>query len=366
MVTRSPKTLLAPYRVESEPGKIVLLFYNIFPEYNLSTSVGLQVNGRTYCGHYKGYYLKSSLEYIYARYLDYMGIQWQYEIKTFELSTGGSYKPDFLLCDGSYVEIKGTFNYTIDLPRIKAFEQDYGVSVEILQEKDLRKLIHPTPLVYEQLKQEWKQIANGLGMDTSGENNPRYGVHASKTTKAKIASKAVSRFQDPEYKRKWMESRQKSEKVQNQTERLKQYNLQRCYQVFVTCQYCGQEFEVLFRKNKPRKFCSYHCSVNATRSKTFPENAQTIQAIANEFAKAYSQEIMTCKLNAIKPVLEPFYEQVRHQFDIQDERTLSKALLGKQTNRKEILQYFRSLVEKVLGANANEEALELEDKEPSG
>jgi hypothetical protein len=106
----------------------------------------------------------------------------------------------------------------------------------------------------------------------------------------------------------------------------------------------------LFRKHNPQKYCSYHCSINAVRSKTLPANAQAIQTMALDFAKAYPEQIMACKLNKIKPLLMPFYEQVRHQFDIQDERTLSKALLGEQTNRKQILQYFRSLAEKVLGA----------------
>lgn len=173
-------------------------------------------------------------------------------------------------------------------------------------------------------------------------------------------------MQDPNYRRKWTQARSRSEKVKQQTEQLRQYNLQRYYQVFATCQYCNQEFEVLFRKNNPQKYCSCKCSVNATRSKTSSENAQVIQAIAAEFAKNYPHEIMKCKFNKIKPLLEPFYEQVRHQFGIQDERTLSKALLGKQTDRKAILHYFRSLAEKVLGANANDEALELEDKEPLG
>ena len=99
------------------------------------------MNGRTYCGHYKGNYLKSTLEYIYARYLDYMGISWEYEVKTFYLSTGGSYKPDFVLSDGSYVEVKGGFNYKIDLPRIKSFEKEYGVTVKIIQENDLRRIV---------------------------------------------------------------------------------------------------------------------------------------------------------------------------------------------------------------------------------
>lgn len=116
-----------------------------------------------------------------------MGIQWQYEVKTYELSNGGSYKPDFLLTDGSYVEVKGSFNYETDLPRIKAFEQDYNVTVRIIQETDLRQLIRSSPFIFEHLKQEWKQIAKGLGMDTSGTNNPRYGVKASEKTKMKIA-----------------------------------------------------------------------------------------------------------------------------------------------------------------------------------
>ena len=324
------------------------------------------MNGRTYCGHYRGYYLKSSLEYIYACYLDYMGINWQYETKTFELSTGGSYKPDFLLADGSYVEIKGGFNYETDLPRIKTFERDYEVKVEILQETDLRKLIHSTPFVYEELKREWKQIANGLGMDTSGKNNPRYGVRLAETTKRKISLKAKSRFLDPDFKRKWRSARQKSEKVQKQTERLKQYNLERSYQVFVTCQLCQREFEVKFRKNNPQKYCSYKCSINATRSKTLPSNAQAIQSMALEFAKKHCSEIMACKVNRIKPLLTPFYEQVYQEFGIQDERTLSKALLGKQTNRRELISYFRKMVENLLGTNANYEALDLEDKEPLG
>ncbi|MGI0489289.1 hypothetical protein ACN4EK_28075 [Pantanalinema rosaneae CENA516] len=278
-----------------------------------------------------------------------MGIAWQYEVETFELSNGGSYKPDFLLADGSYIEIKGGFNYEIDLPRITTFEQDYGVTIEVLQEKDLRKLIHPTPFVFEQLKQEWKQMADGLGMDVSGVNIPRYGVRASETTKAKIAEKAKSRLQDPVYRMKWENARQKSDKVRQQTERLRQYNLQRYYQVFVTCQFCGKTFEVLYRKNDPQKYCSYKCSVNATRSKTTPENSEVIQMMALEFAQANPEAIRTCKLNKIKPVLQPFYDRVYSQFGIQDERTLSKALLGRQTNRKEILNYFRSLVEKVLG-----------------
>lgn len=307
------------------------------------------MNGRTYCGHYNGYYLKSTLEYIYARYLDHVGMAWEYEVQTFQLSNGGSYKPDFRLEDGSFVEIKGGFNYETDLPRVKLFETDYNARVLILQERDLRLLIRSTPFVFEHLKRDWKQLANGLGMDTSGKNNPRYGVSQSESTRSKIAEKARLRLQDPDYRQKWERSRKNSQKVRQQTERLKQYNLDRQYQVFVTCQYCGQTFEALYRKNNPPQYCSRKCSVSAVRGKTSPEVAEAIQGLALEFAKANSEAILACKLNAIRPVLQPFYEEVCQLYNIQDERTLSKALLGHQASRKAILAYFRSLVEKVLG-----------------
>ncbi|MGB3291830.1 MAG: hypothetical protein WBB01_02430 [Phormidesmis sp.] len=308
------------------------------------------MNGRTYCGHYKGYYLKSTLEYIYARYLDYTGTDWDYEVQTFELSTGGSYKPDFyLIKEGRYVEIKGGFNYKTDLPRIKVFEADHQISVQVFQEHDLRKLIRSTPFVFEQLKREWKQIAQGLGMDTSGENNPRYGVKQSALTRLKIAKKAKARLQNPEYRKKWNASRRSSEKVKRNIEQLKQYNDQRYYQVFGTCQHCSKRYEVTYRKNNPPRYCSRKCSVSDVRGKTSPEVSQAIQLLALEFSKRNSEAILKCKLNKIRPLLQPFYEQVSSLYDIQDERTLSKALLGRQTGRKEVLTYFRNLVEKVLG-----------------
>jgi hypothetical protein len=239
------------------------------------------------------------------------------------------------------------------LPRVKIFESDYQTRVQVLQEQDLRRLIRSTPFVFDQLKREWKQIANGLGMDTSGANNPRYGVRQSEQTRSKIAAKAKARLQDPEYRRKWETSRQNSEKVKRQTENLRRYNEQRYYQVFATCQYCHQEFEALYRKNNPPQYCSSKCSVSAIRGKTSPEASQAIQLLAVEFASQNAEAILSCKLNRIRSVLQPFYEQVFNLYGIQDERTLSKTLLGRQTNRKEILHYFRNLVEKVLGTMEN-------------
>ena len=111
-----------------------------------------------YSGFYGEHCLRSSLEYIYARYLDYMNIGWTYEHKTYTLSNGVRYKPDFLLETGEYVEIKGAFNFTYDLPKVQLFQSEYNVKVTILQEKDLRQLIKPTPFIFEHLKQELNKL----------------------------------------------------------------------------------------------------------------------------------------------------------------------------------------------------------------
>lgn len=329
-------------------------------------SAGLRMNGRTYCGHYKGHYLKSTLEYIYPKYLNHMDIAWDYELKTFQLSNGGSYKPDFFLIDSQeYVEVKGGFNFKIDLPRIQQFEADLGVKVKILQERDLRELIKTTPFVFERLRREWKAQAGAFGMDTSGRNNPRYGVQFSEETKAKIAAKAKARMQDPVYKEKWLTANLAHTKSPDNIERLRQLN-QRFHLVTLTCSLCHKPFSVQPNKAKKRLYCSHLCSANGQFSKYAHGEDIEIQKVALEFAQTNAKSILTAKFNKIKPTLASFYERVYQISGIQDERTLSKVLLGRVGNRKEILYYFRSLVENVLGANVNQETLELEDKEPLG
>lgn len=47
--------------------------------------------------HYGGYLFRSRLEARWAVFFDALGIEWQYEIQGFELSTGEMYLPDFHL-----------------------------------------------------------------------------------------------------------------------------------------------------------------------------------------------------------------------------------------------------------------------------
>ncbi|MBD1824470.1 hypothetical protein H6F51_18540 [Cyanobacteria bacterium FACHB-DQ100] len=317
-----------------------------------------------YSSLYKGYCLRSSLEYIYAKYLDYKGIAWTYESKTYTLSNGVRYKPDFFLESGEFVEIKGTFNFDQDLPKIHQFESDYNVKVLILQERDLRQLIKPIPFVFEHLKQEWKSQAKVRGMHSFGERNPRYGVTQSESTKAKIAAKAKARFQDPVFREKFINSEKR-----------------RCYhesrrgvkigstveKVSLICQFCGVSFKTMpfMAKREDKKYCSYTCSVNAQHGKTATTELEIRQA-ALDFALQHRDELFAVRLNRLKPLFQPLYDSIAQKHGIIDIRTICHAVTGKPCSRKELLFFLRASVENVRGATANQEAVEPEDKKPLG
>jgi hypothetical protein len=58
----------------------------------------VQKVNRGYAGFYRGYYLRSSYEYAYAKYLDFNSIPWSYEEKVFNIGFK-QYKPDFFFND---------------------------------------------------------------------------------------------------------------------------------------------------------------------------------------------------------------------------------------------------------------------------
>lgn len=304
-----------------------------------------------YSGVYKGHYLRSSLEYIYARYLDYKGISWTYEVETYTLSNGVRYKPDFLLETGEYVEIKGVFNFAHDLPKVQKFEADFKASIIIVQEKDLRDLIKPTPFVFEHLRREWKSQAKVRGMDTFGKRNPMYGVVQSESTRAKIAEKAKARFQDPVFKEKFLNS-----------DRRRRYHESRkgvstgplVQRVSLVCKFCGKEFSLTpgMARRKGKQFCSYTCSVNAQHGKTATTDSE-IRELVLAFAIDYENELFTVKLNRLKPLFQPLYKQIAERYGIVDIRTICQMVVGAPCSRKALLFYLRAYVENVRGTTAN-------------
>jgi len=128
---------------------------NTHPSMHKSSSRGIQ-----------GYYtkkdgtrvwLRSSWEYIYAKWLDNNGIKWSYEKKQYMLSDGTSYRPDFNILndDGSLnhiVEIKGYYKnrvYKVDM-----MKNDYPhIKIDVIT--DIKQYIDKS---YKMEMKEWKNI----------------------------------------------------------------------------------------------------------------------------------------------------------------------------------------------------------------
>ena len=84
--------------------------------------------------------MRSGWEVAYAEWLDGKGIKWKYEPKTFILSEGNAYTPDFLLEDGTYVEVKGWLTAK-HKQRIEDFKQLNSHLKFILADGNYLKLI---------------------------------------------------------------------------------------------------------------------------------------------------------------------------------------------------------------------------------
>lgn len=317
-----------------------------------------------YSGFYKGHYLRSSLEYIYAKYLDYINIRWTYENQTYTLSNGVRYKPDFLLETGEYVEIKGTFNFASDLPKVQQFQSEYNAKVTILQEQDLRQLIKPMPFVFEHLKQEWKSQAKVRGMDSFGPRNPMYGVSQSDATKAKISARAKARFEDPVFREKFINS-EKRKSHHKSRQGIKAGPV--VERVSLTCLFCGLNFLMVpgMAKRANKKFCSYRCSVSAQHGKTATTDLEVKQTVLT-FAEINADELFSVKLNSLKSLFQPLYSAIAQEYGIRDIRTICQMVVGQPCSRKELLFHLRAYVENVRGATTNQEVVELGDKKPLG
>lgn len=97
-----------------------------------------------------GFY-RSSWEANYARVLKYLGKEWLYEPKTFELSSGITYTPDFYV-DDLYVEVKGWMDSS-SKRKLEEFAKDYpDEKVQIVGPLEYHKL----RLQYAHLIKEWE------------------------------------------------------------------------------------------------------------------------------------------------------------------------------------------------------------------
>jgi len=126
---------------------------NRIPEMHASTSKGIQGYFKRKNGQFV--WLRSTWEFIYAKWIDDKNINWEFEGEHFHLSSGESYRPDFSIFDDNgqllyIVEVKGFFKnrmYKIDL-----MKKDYP-NIKMIVIHDISKYCKN---YHEELK-IWKQ-----------------------------------------------------------------------------------------------------------------------------------------------------------------------------------------------------------------
>jgi len=89
---------------------------------------------------YKGTWMRSSWEVLFAQFLDLSGIKYQYEPKTFDLGNT-TYTPDFYLPEFNlYIEIKGFWRDDAKR-KFKMFKQIYSkIKIKVLMQKNLKEI----------------------------------------------------------------------------------------------------------------------------------------------------------------------------------------------------------------------------------
>jgi hypothetical protein len=86
---------------------------------------------------YKGMQMRSKLETKIALLLDYLKIKWEYEPKTFQLSSGIMYKPDFYLPEHKqWIEVKGVIGNN-NLEISKTFVKDTKQEIILISSREI-------------------------------------------------------------------------------------------------------------------------------------------------------------------------------------------------------------------------------------
>jgi len=104
-------------------------------------------------------WLRSSYEYLYAKYLDENKIDWRFEERQYLLSSGASYRPDFFVYENDklieIIEVKSMYFCTsqerLDKAKLAAIE--YELNIKFVTQIELEKLCNLNKNL-----REWKKV----------------------------------------------------------------------------------------------------------------------------------------------------------------------------------------------------------------
>lgn len=303
---------------------------------------------RGYAGYYKEFYLRSSYEYAYARYLDHFDIPWSYEDRIFSVN-GKSYKPDFFIYnpDGALekiVEVKSRNKRSIEsaLQNLKCIEEAFGLSTSLVSYKELLILYKNMPVSLNSVITNWiLSEKTTISKSTRGELNAHFGIRHSVESKKRIGEHTKRLWEsDSPSKQRMVEGLRKSGLVQKgkfKTTRSKR-----------TCKRCNTEFTVLNTSSK--KYCSRKCSgavAIGLATERYVDNRnevhRQIRIFIEEWTLKNADLVLSTPFNKINSTIKPMTDEILVRFQIKDFRVISKAVFGQDRGRKELLRYMKSI-----------------------
>ncbi len=235
-------------------------------------------SSRGYNGYFKGHYLRSLKEYMFAEFLEhkkkeYKGLTYSVEDKIYQISDL-SYKPDFFIYSfgvlKAIVEIKDPSAKKEALAYQQAFTKYFNNMglhyVVIFKDKHFNKMNRISNMTEQSIK-KWRQSSV---YDCIGRHNAHYGFKHSKESLTLIGIQTKKRFQKKEYRERHSK---KMKEVMSDPEIRKNLSLkQKAVQAIrnpkhtVVCPYCGKSLIIgngaykQHWENNPLKGCSTQCT----------------------------------------------------------------------------------------------------------
>ncbi|WP_067728077.1 PDDEXK family nuclease [Oceanobacillus damuensis] len=303
---------------------------------------------RGYAGFYKGYYLRSSYEYAYAKFLDYHSISWKYELDLFDIGYR-IYKPDFFLYNSKndlykIVEIKSRNEIEMIKAQkaLHAIENLFEIKTELISYKELLKLYKGLPFSLNSIITEWISSENTtINKSAFGELNGHYNRSHTLETRRRIGKNT---------KKLWASD---SIAKQNMVEGLKKSGLSQKGKLKTPretrqCIECSKTFIVMI--SSTQKFCSQTCAGNsAIRNATvaYVNKRNQIKEDIKNYIIRWSEEnkeiVLAATFNKISPTLSPLLKDIQDQFGVKDLRVISNAVFGQDRGRKELLKFMKNV-----------------------
>lgn len=305
------------------------------------------MSNRGYAGYYKNFYLRSSYEYAYAKYLDFYSIAWDYERQIFNIESK-LYKPDFFILNPDntikkIVEIKSRNPTAIQVAKqnLTYIKGNYGYEVEVISYKQLLSLYENLPFTLNSVITAWiSSSETTISKVAYGNKNGHFNMKHSNETKKKIGEHTKSLWaEDSPSRRRMLEGLNKSGMKKGYLRVPREER---------KCLFCKITFTVL--NTSLQKYCSQSCAGNvairiATAASVNKQKTihKEIKHYVLHWLKYNKKTVMDTPFNRIKTTLEPLLQEIENKFGIKDIRIVSKAVVGNDCGRKDLLKFMKDI-----------------------